>query len=397
MALIFFIMDGLGDLPTPKTPLQAAKKPNIDRLAAKSITGMLHPIAPYIVPGSDTSHLQLFGYDPFIFYSGRGPLEALGIGMDLQDGDVAFRANLATVKNGMVADRRAGRISTEEAKKFEKYLSMRIEDVEAVYQQSVEHRGAVVFRGKGLRGCVTDTDPHRTGVEPWECHPTDESAEAKKTARITNKYAEAVRKKLAGAPENKGRKKPANALLLRGAGCYKKVPYFEERFRIRAACVAGGALYRGVCRYLAMDIILVPGDTGDKRTNLKAKGKAVLKALEKYDMVFLHVKATDSFSHDGDFEGKKKMIERIDRELMPMLIKSSAAMVITGDHTTPVSVKEHTGHPVPVLVHAKGERCDKVKKFDEISCAQGGLGNVRGKEIIRIIQNILGKSQKYGS
>lgn len=397
MALIFFIMDGLGDLPTPKTPLQAAKKPNLDRLAAKSMTGMLHPVAPYINPGSDTSHLQMFGYDPFIFYSGRGPLEALGIGMDLEDGDVAFRANFATMNKGIVSDRRAGRISTEDAKKFEKYLSMKIEDVNITFRPSVEHRGAVVLRGPGLSGCVHGTDPHHAGVEPLECHPTDESAEAKKTARIVNKYVEAVRKKLADAPENRGRKKPVNAILLRGAGCYKDVPKFEERFGIKAACVAGGALYRGVCRFLAMDIILVPGDTGDKRTDLKAKGKAVLKALQKYDMVFLHVKATDSFSHDGDFEGKKKMIEKIDRELIPMLVKSGAAMIITGDHSTPVSRKAHSAHPVPILVYGKGERYDNVKKFDEVSCAPGGLGKVRGKEIIRIIMNVLGNAEKYGS
>jgi len=391
---VFLVIDGLGDLPTPKTPLQAARKPTFDRLAKKGITGMFAPLKRFLVPGSDTSHLQMLGYDPAVFYCGRGPLEALGLGMDLRDGDVAFRANFATVKDGAVTDRRAGRVDTATASALSKYLSMRIEDVDVIFRNSVEHRGALVLRGPGLSHQVGDTDPHDVGALQL-CQPL--SAGAEKTARIVNGFMKIAMERLSAAPENQKREKPANVVLLRGAGYYVSIPKFEERFGIRAACVSGGALYKGVARYIGMDVIIVPGATGDKNTNLKAKADATLKALESYDLVFLHVKACDSAGHDGDFDGKKKMIERIDSELLPQLEKSGAYLVITGDHSTPCSRKAHSGHEVPILVYGKDERIDAVTKFDEMSCATGGLGQVRGKDIVPLILNLIEKAQKYGS
>jgi 2,3-bisphosphoglycerate-independent phosphoglycerate mutase len=395
---ILVILDGLGDLPTPKTPLQAAKKPNLDKLAKNGCTGLLSPLGRGIVPGSDTSHLQILGYDPNVFYCGRGPLEALGLGMKLEEGDVAFRSNFATVKNGVVVDRRAGRIKTEDARKFEKYLSTKIEDVEVMFKHSVQHRGAVILRGGGLSPGVSDTDPHEKG-EVLECHAHDEKAE--KTARIVNKYMEFAREKLSEAPENKKRKKKglpeANALLLRGAGIYTKIPSMIERFDINAACIAGGALYKGVATYIGMDVFLLIGDPSKGPEMLEAKKKAVKRALKEYDFVFIHIKATDNYSHDGDFEGKKKIIEKVDREFISELAKTGAYLIITGDHTTPVSRREHSGHEVPILIYGKDERTDKVKKFDEISCMEGGLGHLEGKDIMPIILNLLEKAHKYGS
>jgi len=392
---ILLIIDGLGDLPTPRTPLQAAKKPNLDRLAKDGMTGMLAPVKRYIVPGSDTSHLQILGYDPAIFYHGRGPLEALGLGMDMENGDVAFRANFATLKDGKVVDR-AGRIDTKTATALSRNLSMRIEDVDVEFRNSVEHRGALVLHGPGLSHNVSETDPHSLG--PFnECQPLDGSVEAAKTARIINRFTEITMGTLSAAPENRKRASPANVILLRGAGYYAEVPSFTERFGIEAACVAGGALYKGIARYLAMDVMLVPGATGDKNTDLKAKARAAVKALEDYDMVLMHVKACDSAGHDGDFEGKKKMLERIDAEAMPLLEKSGAYLVVTGDHSTPCCRRGHSGHEVPLLVYGKDERTDGVVKFDEISCAEGGLGHVRGKDIIYLILNLIEKAEKYGS
>lgn len=391
---ILLIIDGLGDLPTPKTPLQAAKTPNLDKLAKKGITGMMTPLKRYIVPGSDTSHLQLLGYDPAFFYSGRGPLEALGLGIKLNEGDVAFRTNFATVKDGEIVDRRAGRIDTETATRLSANLSMRINNVDFIFKNSVEHRGVLVLRGDGISSLVGDTDPHSLGPLLM-CRPLDDSAEAKRTASIINIFTELTAERLSRAPENKERKKPANYLLLRGAGTYKPVPSFSERFGLNAVCIAGGALYRGVATYLGMDISLVPGATGDKNSDLKAMAKASAKALKDYDFVFLHIKGCDSASHDGDFKGKKEMLERID-SVIPMLEKTGACIVVTADHSTPVSRKEHSGHEVPILVYG-GERTDDVKKFDEISCAKGGLGHIKGKDIIPLILNITGKAEKYGS
>jgi len=391
---ILLVIDGLGDLPTPKTPLQAAKTPNLDRLAKNGITGMMNPVAKYVVPGSDTSHLQILGYDPGIFYGGRGPLEALGVGIEMRNGDIAFRTNFATVQNGAITDRRAGRIDTKTASALIKYIPKKIDDVEIIFKHSVEHRGALVLRGKGLSSEVSETDPHSHTPLP-SCHALDTTPEARKTAAIINKFTKITMEALESAPENRKRKKPANAILVRGAGIFREIPSFYERFGISAICVAGGALYRGVATYLGMDIALVPGATGDKNTDLKAKAQAAVKSLQHYDMVFLHIKGCDSAGHDGDFETKKRFIEKID-SIIPILEKTGACIVVTADHTTPVSLRKHTGHEVPVLVY-RGERKDDVKKFDEISCAKGGLGHIKGKNIIPLILNITEKAEKYGS
>ena len=397
---VLVIIDGLGDLPTPKTPLQAAKKPNMDKLAKNGACGLISPVGRGVVPGSDTSHLRLLGYEPKICYPGRGVFEALGAGFDLHDGDVAFRANFATQKNGIAIDRRAGRMDTESASELSKLVSMRVEDIEVIFRNTVEHRGALVLRGPGLSHCISETDPHGKTAIPL-CEPADESREAKKTARVVNRFMELASKRLEDAPLNRKRaeqgKPPANTVLLRGPGSYAKVPPFDERFNIHGACIAGGALYRGVASFIGMDIFMVPGATGDKNTSLKSKAETALKALETHDFVFLHVKACDSFGHDGDFKGKKGFIEKIDRELMPLLMKSGACLVITGDHSTPCSWKAHSGHEVPLLIHGKNERPDKVKRFDELSCMEGGIGHITGKHLMPIILNMIGAAEKFGS
>lgn len=392
---ILLILDGLGDLPTPKTPLQAAKTPNLDRLAKEGITGMMAPVKRFIIPGSDTSHLNMLGYEPSVFYCGRGPLEALGMGIELQEGDIAFRANFATADDGNVVDRRAGRIDTETATKLSKGLSLRIGNVEAIFRNSVEHRGVLVLRGPNLSPRVSDTDPHAKG-EIYPCYATDDSWEAKRTADIVNKYSEVARGWLASARENQGRKLPANALLLRGAGSFTQIPSFYDRFKLNGMCVAGGALYKGVARYLRMDVALVPGATADMNTDLKGKAEAVATALKgEYDFALMHFKAPDSAGHDGDFKRKVKALELLDK-VIPILERTGACLVITGDHSTPCSLRGHSGHEVPIIVHG-GERSDAVKKFDEISCAQGGLGHIKGKDIIPLILNITGRAEKYGS
>lgn len=398
--VILFIIDGLGDLPTPKTPLQAAKIPNMDRLAKDGLNGMLSPLGRGIVPGSDTSHLELFGYDPRLFYCGRGPLEALGVGMELREGDVAFRANFATVKEGKVADRRAGRIDTESSSRLAEGLSMRIEDVDVMFRSAVSHRGALVLRGAGLSHMVSGTEA-AVGQPFPECHPFDKSADAAKTCRIVNSFSKIAAERLGASPVNKKRQAngllPANALMLRGAGSFMRVPNIRERFGISAACIASGALYRGVARYIGMDVFLLAGEPDDKKAGLRGRAEAAVKALGGYDLVFLHVKGCDDCGHDGDFEGKKAMLERIDNEIIPILAGSGADIIITGDHSTPVIRKAHSGDEVPILICGKNERYDDVDKFDEMRCTQGGLGHINGRDVMPIILNLLGKAKKYGS
>lgn len=382
---ILLILDGLGDR-TSKTSLELAKTPNLDKLAKEGMTGMLSPLGKGVIPPSDKSHLVLFGYDLKKYYCGRGPMEALGAGIKLKKGDVAFRGNFATIKNGKIMDRRAGRIDTKIAKKLEKEISMKIEDVKVIFRSTVEHRGALVLRGKGLSANITDTDPHKTGVRVWKCKSRDGRKESRKTARIVNKFSELVFGKLSKNKINKKRKLPANVVLLRGAGGFRKIDSMKKRFGLKAACISGGALYKGVAKFVGMNILEVKGATGDKNTNLKAKGKAVLKALKKYNFIFLHVKATDSFSHDKDCNGKKKMIEKIDKELIPILIKSKAGLVISGDHSTPCKLGKHSADLVPVLVYGLGK--DFVKRFDERNCRKGKLGKILGKDVITYILNL---------
>lgn len=412
---ILLVIDGLGDLPTPRTPLQVAKKPNLDYLAKNGITGLLSTIARGVIPGSDVSHLQLFGYDPKKYYPGRGPLEALGVGLELREGDIAFRANFATIKNNEIIDRRAGRITTAEARMLERDVGMQLGDTKIIFKSSVEHRGALIFRGSGLSPKVSDTDSHHEG-EMQTCKPLDGSEEAGKTADMVNAFTETVQRKLNLNPINKTRKLPANIVLLRSPGTYRKVPSLTDRFGIRGACVAGGALYKGAAKYVGMDILKVPGATGDAKTDLKAKGKAAVEAAKthdldetdvsstslrtnrrSYDFVFVHVKAVDSFGHDGNFKEKTRMLEKIDKELVSELRKSDAYLVITGDHSTPCIRKAHSGHEVPILIYGKNERKDSVKRFDEISCMQGGLGHLRGADVLPILLNLIQKGKMYGS
>ncbi len=408
---IFIVCDGMGDLPDPKfggkTPLQAAKKPNMDKLAAEGICGLLHSVGGGRVPGSDTSHLAIFGYPPDRYYTGRGTFEALGAGLKLEHGDVAFRCNFATVGKGMkLIDRRAGRISSSEAKELAKLFDgMVIGGVKVIFKATVEHRAALVLRGKGLSWKVSDADPHdAVGVPVLTVRPLDGSPEARKTADVLNELVAKSHGLLSSHPINKERAKKgepqANILLPRGAGVFEKVPSLKERFGIRAACVAGGALYKGVARYAGMDVLEVKGATGNANTDVMAKGKAALAALKAgYDYVFIHVKATDNFGHDGKFREKAKMIEKIDL-MVGLLLKGApkdAYIAITADHTTSCMKMRHSHEPTPFALRGPGIRVDGVKKYDELECAKGGLGHIAGIDVMPMFADLLGKAHTYGS
>ena len=392
--VILLIMDGLGDTKKPNTPLESAKTPNMNELAREGITGTMLTLGGRVVPTSDKAHLVLFGYNLKEYYPGRGPLEALGAGMKLKKGDVAFRTNFGTIKNGKVIDRRAGRIETKYSIKLGKILSMKIEDVKLIFRGTVEHRGALILRGEGLSDKVCGTDPHKLG-KPKKCCSLDGKKDSKKTARIINKFMELSIEKLSQNQLNIRREKvgkvPANIVLLRGAGKFRKIPTMKKRFNIKSTAIAGGALYKGVAKYVGMNVLDVKGATGDRNTNLKAKGRSVLSSLKNSDFVFVHVKATDSFSHDGDCVGKKNMIERVDKELLPYLFKAirnkknKIGLIITGDHSTPCELKKHSADPVPILMWGFGK--DNIKKFGEKYCKKGKLGKIYGKEIISCILN----------
>ncbi len=363
---------------------------------------MMSTLGRGVIPGSDTAHLALFGYDPAVYYKGRGPFEALGVGFELKHGDVAFRCNFATVdKNLRVIDRRAGRLKDEGAQLAKSLQGIRIEGVEAIFLPSTEHRGTLVLRGDGLSPAVSDTDPHSSEPLPLlESRAQNNSQAAKRTARIVNEVVRESRSILSFHPLNKQREKegqlPANIILTRGAGVYEKVESLKDRYGIRSCCISGSALYKGVAKYVGMEILKVPGATGRIDTDIEAKAKAARQALEEFDFVFVHVKGADNASHDGNLEGKLLMIEKVDR-LVQILCQENVYLIVTADHSTPLSLRRHSSDPVPVLFYGNGVRRDKVEFFDEISTACGCLGHLTGVELNRAIMDLMGCGHMVGS
>ncbi|MBA5942373.1 MAG: 2,3-bisphosphoglycerate-independent phosphoglycerate mutase [Methanophagales archaeon] len=416
--VILLVCDGLGDRPYQpadgKTPLQAAYTPNLDAISEAGINGLIDIISPGIVPGSDTAHLSLFGYDPYRYYPGRGVFEALGADMELQKGDVAFRANFATVDANMrIKDRRAGRKGSKEL--AEVLNGLEIDGVKILLENTTDHRCAVVMRSNGgtLSRYVSDVDTHEAGGVIQKCEPLNEAAVdgeggsdgegARKTASIVNRFIKMSYELLDEHPVNAARREkgelPANIVLLRGAGSFKRVIPVKERFGFSAACIAGVSLYSGVAKYLGMDVLAhrYAGEMLDTDTDLQNKAEAALQALKEHDFVFVHVKDSDNYGHDGDFEGKKNIISRIDKELVARLKDADAYIAVTGDHSTPVSLKRHSSDPVPLVIKGDGVRKDNVKKFDEFSVAYGGLGRIKGTDLMPILSDFMGFYMMYGT
>ena len=407
--ILMIVIDGVGDRGV-RTPLSTAKKPNLDELAKRGINGIMDTIKPGIRPGSDTAHLALLGYDPLKCYTGRGPIEASGVGIELKEGDVAFRVNFGTVEgegsvfDKIVVDRRAGRISeTDElVKAVNEEVDLSQFGVEFTFKRGSGHRGAVVFRGD-LSDKVSDVDPKKIGEKVKRCVPLVDDEKARFTAEVVNYFVEKSHEVLENHPLNIERAKrglpKANVLLLRGAGTAPHLPKFEERFGMKLACISGTALIKGVVRIVGGDVLEVEGATGGKDTNLNAKVENAIKALERYDFVLLHIKATDEYGHDGDFEGKRKFIEKIDRALEPILSLdfSEVCLVVTADHSTPVKVKDHTADPVPVTIVYGDVRVDDVKEFSELEAYKGGLHRITGNDLFNILLDLTNRAKKFGA
>jgi 2,3-bisphosphoglycerate-independent phosphoglycerate mutase len=403
--MMMIICDGLGDRPVPElngqTPLQAARCDNFDWFAKSGICGVMDTIAPGIPPGSDTAHLALLGQNPYDVYTGRGPFEAFGIGMDIAPGDVVIRANFATVDDKFqIVDRRAGRIKSRTGEIAESLNGMEIQGAKIFFKEGTEHRAALVIRGEGLSPDIGNTDPHRSGCCPLKAEALSPGAE--KTASIVEEFLGKASEILKEHPVNQERvaqgKLPANHILLRGAGGAAQLECLKDRFGITGAAVVGVMLVKGVCRALGMETLEVSGATGGVDTDMNAKARAALSALDNYDFVLLHVKACDVYGHDGDFQGKIEAIQRLD-EMLGIVREgtSDCCVALTADHSTPVSVQNHSGDPVPLAIVGKGVRVDDAEKFDESSLASGGLGRIRGKNLLPIMLDLAGKSEMYGA
>lgn len=402
---ILIICDGLSDRPIDelggKTPLEAAHTPNFDRLAKNGINGLMHTIDVGIRPGSDVAHMSIFGYDPYKYYTGRGPFEVSGIGMDFKAGDIALRGNFATVDQALIiTDRRAGRVDNTQAL-IDALRQIKIPGVKVILKKGVGHRVAVIIRGKNLSSAISDNDPHLIGLKAQTVYPSDKKPQSKKTAKSVNEFLEKAHEVLKNHEFNKKREQSgipaANYLLLRGAGEIPSLIPFSQKYGLKAACIAGAGLYKGIGKMIGMKVIEVSGTTGKMDTNVKNKIKTAISALKEYDFVFVHIKAADSLSEDGNFEGKKEFIEKIDREIKPLLSLKDTFVIITADHTTSSALKIHTSDPVPVVIWGKGVRTDHVDSFGERSAAGGKLGFIRGEHLMKIIIDLMGKAPLYGA
>jgi 2,3-bisphosphoglycerate-independent phosphoglycerate mutase len=386
--IVLLVLDGLGGIPlTPGGPteLEAARAPNLERLATEGALGQTVPIRPGITPGSGPAHLSLFGYDPLQYIVGRGVLEAVGVGVPVKKGDVAARGNFCTIDaQGKITDRRAGRIPSEQAIPLtERLSSIQLPGVRTEVKHVKEYRFAVVLRGEGLKGEIDDTDPQQTGVAPLPAKAR--AADSEKAAKLFNQWIVEANKLLAKEPK-------ANSLTLRGFASDPALPPFPEIFGLRSACIAVYPMYRGLASLVGMDILDVQGE------DPQDEFAALARAWDAYDFFFIHIKKTDSRGEDGDFDAKTAVIEKVDQALPGLLALQPDVLAVTGDHSTPAKMKVHSWHPVPFLLWAPQTiRSDDQTKFGERTCAQGNLGTFPATEAMTLLMAHANRLEKFGA
>ena len=405
-------MDGMGDRPIKElnnqTPLQAANTPNMDQMAKEGITGIMDSIAPGIRPGSDTAHLSILGYNPYEVYTGRGPFEASGVALDVIPGDIAFRCNFSTMdENGIVTDRRAGRIREGTKDLVEKLNTMVLDDykdIKIIFKESTGHRAVLVLRGEGLSDKVSDADPKVEGKAPAEVVALDGSAEAEKTADILNKVVAKTYEMLKDHPVNLERIKndlpPANVVIPRGAGAVPEVEPINDKYEINSACIAETGLIMGIARFAGMDVIEMEDVTGGVDTNLDNIRDTIIDQVKNsdHDFFLINIDGADEAGHDGNVKQKVEFIEKVDKVVMSELLKLEDVYIfLTADHSTPISVKNHTGDPVPILIRGPEVRTDDVEEYNEFATYKGGLCRIRGSDVINIMMDYMNYSHKFGA
>jgi 2,3-bisphosphoglycerate-independent phosphoglycerate mutase len=388
--ILLLVMDGLGGLPREvggPTELEAAKTPNMDRLAREGMLGLMHTVGLGISPGSGPGHLGLFGYDPLKYVIGRGVLEAVGIGQGLTSKDVAARGNFCTVdEHGVITDRRAGRISTEECARMVKLVEdITLPDVELIVKPVRDYRFALILRGDALSPALNETDPQKTGLKPLLVEPQDGSQEAGHTAKLVNLWVEKVRDRIKD-------QRPANMVTLRGWSKEPGLPSFDDVFKLKAAALAVYPMYKGLASLVGMTLI-------QGLSNLEDQLDALQREWDTYDFFFFHYKYTDSRGEDGDFDGKVREIEKVDEVIPRILDLKPDVLVITGDHSTPAVLKSHSWHPVPVLFWAPGVSRSNpdVTGFGESQCLKGALSQFNAAALMNLITAHALRQAKYGA
>jgi len=383
--IVLLVMDGVGGLPADgRSELEAARKPNLDALAKAGVCGLSDPVMMGITPGSGPSHLALFGYDPLEYQLGRGILEALGSGVEVGRNDLVARGNFATFRDGLVADRRAGRIPTEENVRICEYLNAHLpkrEGVEVRVFPGKEHRFVARFTADGLADALSDADPQKEGKAPVPA--TALAAGAAKAAEVVNRFLDDVAEVLKGEPK-------ANAALLRGFSKFPSIPTMQALFKLRPAAIANYPMYRGLAKLLGMAVIGVGAETADLF-------EALERAWADHDFFYVHYKKTDSAGEDGRFEAKVAAIEALDPFLPRLAALKPDVLVVTSDHSTPSCLKGHSWHPNPFMLVSPTAGSDDVAVFTERACAKGMLGRFRSISAMPLMLAHALKLQKYGA
>ena len=413
--ILYVILDGLGDEPHPdlgnRTPLQAAHTPNLDAMAQKGRSGTVVTVGEGIAPESDIAVFSILGYDPHTQHAGRGPLEALGAGLEMRDGDLAWRANFATAdENNRLVDRRAGRdLGTDEARQLADAVnaSVKLAGAEPTFLATSEHRGVLHLRADTpLSAEISNSDPayERRGAlgialetfEPYakRCEALDGSEGALAGAELTNEWSDRAREGLAKHDVNRAREQrgrpPANIVLVRDAGDHiPRVMSLRERFGMDFACFAEMPVEVGIAKVTGMEPILIDPGT-DAESYAKLAGRTV-EALDGFDALYVHIKGPDVPAHDGRAGDKRDVIEAIDAGYFATVLPElgrHVVVAVTADHSTSCVRKAHTADPVPLVVYGRGVPSDGARAYDEASAAEGSLGRLKGTDVLPMLVDI---------
>ncbi|MEK6961720.1 MAG: alkaline phosphatase family protein [Thermoproteota archaeon] len=420
--MIYVLLDGVGDLPHPdlkgKTPLDSAVTPNLDILAKNGTMGEVISVGKGIAPESDIAVFNMLGYRfQHANYVGRGVIEAIGVGIDFKDGDLALRGNFATIDdNRVITDRRAGRrIERDDAIEISKEIQEKTKfsnpNASVVVAPTIGHRVTVRIRCKGemLSSDITNTDPAYARVDGMgiakavsdflkieKCLPLNESPSARLTADLVNEFTEKsltiMKQSLVNKKRKESNKKLLNSIILRDAGNrYPHTQPINELYSMKFSCIVDMPVELGISEVLKMKAFKAGG-----LADYEEKAKVAAQSMETQNAIYVHLKGPDEFGHDGDAIGKMKNIEEIDKRFFGTLLdnidSNKIAIVISADHSTPCINKGHSDDPVPLLASGDFIKKDKTSRFTETEAKKGSIGLIEGAEVVTTALNLI-KSQ----
>lgn len=399
MKTIIILADGAADEPIAalgnKTPLQVAKKPYIDMLAAKGKSGELDTIPPGFKPGSEIANLSVLGYDVPKVFEGRGSLEAASMGVDILPGEMAMRCNLICIEDGKIKNHSAGHISNEEAAELIHFLDKELNDGKASFYPGVSYRHLLKLEGGNKN--LDCTAPHDvTGTPFKDVLIKPETPDAKETADYLNQLILKSQELLKDHPVNKKRiaagKDPANSIWPWSPGYRPQMQTLQELFGIKSGSVISAVdLIMGIGVYAGLKLIHVERATGLWNTNYEGKAQAAIEALKNDDFVYLHIEASDEAGHEGDYELKTRTIEFLDDRVVKPIYEATkgwdepVTIAILPDHPTPCAIKTHTNKPIPFLIYRSNGEADDIQVYDEFESPKGAYGLIKGKEFMETL------------